>query len=365
MTSPTSESEALTGVLAAAPPRFGEAEAARIAREVFGFDGAVERAFQSERDQNFLLAGDAGLRRVLKISNGGEDPGVLDMEVDAALHARRIDPALPVARPLPSAADPTTYVGSAVDERDTMHMVRMYEFLPGRGSIDGMELDHRALWAYGETLARLGRALRGFFHPSADRVLLWSVEHCLLLRPMTEAIDDRRAARARPRDLRSVRERTSRRGGPGSGPRSSTATSPWTTRSSTTLTASRASWTSATCRTRRCFADPVSALDSVLARCARGDDLFRAAAALLDGYGSVTPLEVEERALIGDTLAARLALTVTISAWRVRAVPRERASTSRAGTGSRGASSNSSPSSVPRRRRAGWAPRTRLRPRTR
>ena len=68
------------------------------------------------------------------------------------------------------------------------------------------------------------------------------------------------------------------------------------------------------------LADPVSALDSVLS-IRQGDELFRAAAALLDGYTSVTPLEPDERALLGDTLAARIALTVTISAWRVERFP--------------------------------------------
>ena len=292
---------------------------ARIAREVFGFDGVMERAFQSERDQNFLLAGDAGLRRVLKISNGGEDPGVLDMEVGAALHARRIDPALPVARPLPSAADPTTYVGSAVDERAAMHMVRLYEFLPGRGSVDGMELDHRALWAYGEILARLGRALRGFFHPSADRVLLWSVEHCLLLRPMTDAIDDpgRRVL------VREIFDRFETHVAPRwPGLRAQVVHGDLTLDNALLDDADRITGIVdfGDMSHTALFADPVSALDSVLAM-RRGDDLFRAAAALLDGYGSVTPLEVEERALIGDALAARLALTVTISAWRVRRFP--------------------------------------------
>ena len=63
------------------------------------------------------------------------------------------------------------------EERGTSHMVRMSAFMPGRGSTDGIDLDHRALWAYGEMLARPGRAMRGFFHPAADRVLLWNVEH--------------------------------------------------------------------------------------------------------------------------------------------------------------------------------------------
>ncbi|MGZ8602436.1 MAG: aminotransferase class III, partial [Actinomycetota bacterium] len=162
-------------MLTSDPPRFDEADVVRIAREVFGFDGEVERRFESERDQNFLLSNGAATRRILKISNSGEQTDVLDMEVGAALHARRVDPSLPIAEPYPTVADPAVFIGTAPDERrGTTHMVRMFEHLPGRGSTDGMALDHEALWAYGETLARLGRALRGYFHPAADRVLLWN-----------------------------------------------------------------------------------------------------------------------------------------------------------------------------------------------
>ena len=95
----------LTGVLTADPPRFDEADVARIARETFGFDGEVERRFESERDQNFLLRGRDGEARIFKISNAGERPDVLDMEVGAALHALRVDPSLPVAAPFPTERD--------------------------------------------------------------------------------------------------------------------------------------------------------------------------------------------------------------------------------------------------------------------
>jgi 4-aminobutyrate aminotransferase-like enzyme/Ser/Thr protein kinase RdoA (MazF antagonist) len=319
MTSPPADAEALAGVLVAAPPRFDEATVARIAREVFGFEGSVERTFQSERDQNFLLAGEGGTRRVLKISNAGEGPGVLDMEVAAAMHARRLDPSLPVARPLPCATDPTRFVGDAVGDGGATHMVRLSEYLPGRGSVEGTELDHAALWAYGETLARLGRALRGFFHPSADRVLLWSVEHCLLLRPMTAAIEDP----ARRGVVRTIFDRYEERVAPRwPGLRAQVVHGDLTLDNALLDDAGRITGIVdfGDMSHTALLADPVSALDSVLST-RRGDDLFRAAASLLDGYASVTPLEAEERALIGDTLAARLALTVTISAWRVRRFP--------------------------------------------
>src|SRR5919201_6856070 len=87
------------GVLEAPPPRFSPDEVAGIAAELYGLDGtAVDLG--SERDQTFLIddGGDGG---ILKISNTGEDPAVLDLEARAILHVAHVDPELPVARPRP------------------------------------------------------------------------------------------------------------------------------------------------------------------------------------------------------------------------------------------------------------------------
>jgi 4-aminobutyrate aminotransferase-like enzyme/Ser/Thr protein kinase RdoA (MazF antagonist) len=312
--------EELTGVLTADPPRFDDADVPTLANETFGFEGEVEHRFESERDQNFLLRAPGGEARIFKISNAGERPDVLDMEVGAALHALRVDPSLPVAAPFPTERDPGVYVASVRDEeRGTTHMVRMSAFMPGRGSIDGIHLDHAALWHYGETLAKLGRALRGFFHPAADRVLLWNVEHCLSLRPMTATIADadRRAL------VRGVFDRFEERVLPRwPGLRAQVVHGDLTLDNALVDDDGRITGIVdfGDMSHTALLADPVSALDSVLS-VRRGDVLFRAAAALLDGYTSLTPLEPIERALIGDTLAARIALTVTISAWRAERFP--------------------------------------------
>ncbi|HET6713834.1 MAG TPA: aminotransferase class III-fold pyridoxal phosphate-dependent enzyme [Actinomycetota bacterium] len=310
----------LTGVLTADPPRFDERDVPELARASFGFDGAVERRFESERDQNFLLRAPGGEARIFKISNAGERPDVLDMEVGAARHALRVDPTLPVAAPFPTEGDPDAFIATVVDEeRGTSHMVRMSAFMPGRGSTDGIALDHRALWAYGEMLARLGRGMRGFFHPAADRVLLWNVEHCLTLRPMTASIGDtgRRAL------VRNVFDRFEERVLP-RWPQLRAQVMHGDLTLDNALLDDDGRITGIVdfgdMSHTALLADPVSALDSVLS-IRQGDELFRAAAALLDGYTSVTPLEPDERVLIGDTLAARIALTVTISAWRVERFP--------------------------------------------
>jgi 4-aminobutyrate aminotransferase-like enzyme/Ser/Thr protein kinase RdoA (MazF antagonist) len=312
--------EELTGVLTADPPRFDDADVPGLARETFGFVGGVERRFESERDQNFLLRGADGERRIFKISNAGERAEVLDMEVAAARHALRVDPSLPVAAPFGTERDPESFVAAVHDpERGTTHMVRMSTFMSGRASTDGIDLDHRALWAYGETLAKLGRAMRGFFHPAADRVLLWNVEHCLSLRPMTDAIADgeRRAL------VRRVFDRFEECVLPHwPGLRAQVMHGDLTLDNALVDDHGRVTGIVdfGDMSHTALIADPVSALDSVLSL-REGDEFFRAAAALLDGYMSISPLEPLERALIGDTLAARGALALTISAWRVQRFP--------------------------------------------
>ena len=70
--------------------------------------------------------------------------------------------------------------------------MRLFERMPGRAAAPGSDLDDRALRAYGETLARLGIALRGFFHPRAGRSFLWDTKNALGLRPLVPSIPDPR-----------------------------------------------------------------------------------------------------------------------------------------------------------------------------
>ena len=61
--------------------------------------------------------------------------------------------------------------------------------------------------------------------------------------------------------------------------------------------------------------DVSSAVESLVA--GRGADLFRAARLILDGYQRITPLEPLELRLMGELVAARAAITVAITSWRV------------------------------------------------
>ncbi|MFA9401226.1 MAG: phosphotransferase, partial [Acidobacteriota bacterium] len=165
-------------VLDADPPGFTKAEAEEIAARHFDLVGRAS-ALASERDQNFLIEDDSGGRAVLKISSAAEQTAVIEMEVAAALHAKRADPELPIALPWPVRGHTRggsflaeDYHVSAEGDAGARHRVRMYDFMDGEASADSLSLDQDGLWEFGRVLARLGRALRGFFHPAAGRVLL-------------------------------------------------------------------------------------------------------------------------------------------------------------------------------------------------
>src|SRR4051812_48511626 len=181
-------------VLRGEPPAFDPQEAAVLAQRLFGLHGSTS-GVGSERDQGFVIRGPDGPVGVLKISNASEDPAVVDMEIAAALHVLAVDPSLPVAGPLPvvgadASAGRGAFVTMVEGPGGLAHLVRACTHMPGTASIHPPEIGPEAAFEYGVMVARLGRAMRSFFHPSAGRVLLWDVHHAAALRTLLGAVDD-------------------------------------------------------------------------------------------------------------------------------------------------------------------------------
>lgn len=293
-------------VLESTPPRFTAGEVAAIAAELFGLVGDA-RDLGSERDQTFLVAG-RGTECVIKISNLGEDPATLDLEAAAIAHLVRVDPGLPVARPLGS---------GAFEGPEGTHFVRLFERLRGRHG--GPELTDHAVRDYGATHARLTLALRGFFHPAAGRELLWDLAHAAQLRPLLAAIGDVR----RRRVVESVLDRYEERVAPR-----------WqhlrgqVVHGDFNLDNVLLGEDGRVCGIVD-FGDifhtaAVADLAVAVASLIRGrprNDVFRIGRIAVDGYASRSPFEPEELEVLGDLVATRLAAIVAISAWRVARYP--------------------------------------------
>ncbi len=310
----------MKSVLEETPPSFSADDVARIAAERFGLDGTV-RDLGSERDQTFLVEGQAG-SGVLKISNLGESSPTLDLEAEAILHILRVDPELPVARPRAvSDAPGAAAYRAAVEGPDGVHFVRLFERLHGRsgGGAGAPDLSDRAVRAYGETHARLNLALRGFFHPAADRELLWDLAQAAKLRPHLDSIADRE----RRRLVEAVLDRYEERVAP-QWPRLRAQIVHGDLNLDNVLLDDQG-------RIRGIvdfgdavhtaqLADFAVALASLM-RGRSGDDVFRIGRIAVDGYSSRIPLEPEELELLGDLVATRLAQIVVISAWRATRYP--------------------------------------------
>jgi len=303
-------------VLTATPPRFSDEQAAAMALDLFGVDG-VAVSVPSERDQAWLIDGDQPT--VLKVSNAAESPEQLDLEALAAQRVALVDPDVPVALPwlVPGTShepdDPAAYRAPLVTDSGT-HYARMYDRLPGHSRVVGADLTDDAVRDWGSMAARVGRSLRGFWHPASRRVMLWDVQHALRLRPMLHAVPN-----AEARDL--VTKALDRY--------EAVVTPVWPSLRAqvihTDLCASNvlvddagqvtgiidfgdASWTALA-------VDLASVLETIVDE-RHGEDFFRAARILIDGYEMVTPLEPGERAILGELLAARMSVAVVVPASR-------------------------------------------------
>ncbi|HEY1487741.1 MAG TPA: aminotransferase class III-fold pyridoxal phosphate-dependent enzyme [Micromonosporaceae bacterium] len=303
----------IDAVLQAPPPRFTTREACAIAGTAAGIAAADARNLGSERDQTFLLIDSSDApTAVMKVSNPAEDVATLDMEALVAKHAAAADPGLVIAQPRVLVADEPR--PAAYRSRWGAHWIRAYDVLPGRSRLDPVTLSDPALIAWGATTARLGLALRSFIHPNAIRRLPWDVQYAASVRPMLDAVTDK--------TLRTTTEAVLDRYDDVVAPRWSALRAQVIHSDLTTdnvlldddgmitgiidfgdLTHSAL------------VVDIASVLDS-LAMGRPGDEMFRVARLVLDGYERVLPLEPIERELIGELWAARAAVGVAIGSWR-------------------------------------------------
>ena len=299
--------------LDAPPPAFTPTHAERLAADVFGVNG-VASPLVSERDQNVKIVTEDGRGFVLKIGNPADDPGVIDMQTQALLHVARTDPTLPVMRLVPTVDGGFQADATGVDGRT--HIARMVTLLPGR-TMEPDEFRPDTLYSFGIACARLGRALRGFFHPSAGHPLLWNIRYALKLRPLVHHIPDP----ARRAVVDGVLDRFEQHVRPVFGDL-------------------RAQVIHNDLTPDNCLFDPEQGISGIVdfgdiahsalicdfvstveALMGERPDHFESLEATAAGYASVTPFLDDEIAVLPDLLLARWSTTAVISAWRVRSYP--------------------------------------------
>lgn len=302
-------------LLASSGPEISLGDAADLARQFYGVEGNV-RALSSERDANFHIRLSGGEQVLLKVSNSMEDIAETGMQTAALMHLAAIDPDLPVQR-IHATKDGAAWVlvdGPSGDR----HIVRLMSFIDGT-MLSVAEALPDLHFQIGHTLARLTRALRGFFHPSSGRFLQWDIKHAGQLRPMLEAIDDeelkarlsrllaRFDAEIGPR-LPHLRAQTVHND---FNPHNIVVDGPLASRVTGVID----------------FGDMVmtpNVCDLAIAcsyHVIGGNDPLRLVEDMVAGYASVLPLEPEELDLLPDLIRLRHATTLAITAWRARKYP--------------------------------------------
>jgi 4-aminobutyrate aminotransferase-like enzyme/Ser/Thr protein kinase RdoA (MazF antagonist) len=299
--------------LASPPPAFGDEAARQILGTAFGVTGSLT-ALAGERDQNFRVDTADGQRFLFKISNPADTRPILDMQTAALRHIEQVDPGLPVMRVIPGAAGEPWAEVPGPDGR--LYPVRLFTFLPGH-TMAAAALSTAAIRSIGQTTARLGRALRGFFHPAADYGILWDITRLPALRPLLGHIPDG----ARRAQVERVLDRFEARVAPVL-PRLRAQVIHADVSLNNVLLGEDLQVSGIVDFGDMTHAPLVCDLAVAIADVLHGrDDAVAAAEAMIAGYVAVTPLDDEEAGLLADLVAARLAADITLTTWRVGVYP--------------------------------------------
>ena len=172
-----------TELMTTQAPNVSPAEALEIADRVYGLKGTL-KLLNGERDANFLIRSNRGAF-VLKFINPAEDPGVISFQTQALLHIERHGAHLPVPRVLPALSGEVEPKVLVSEQTLTLRTVSYLDGISqnlGKPSVALMR-------ELGTSLAEINLALNDFQHPAAHRDLLWDVGHAERIRPYLDNLD--------------------------------------------------------------------------------------------------------------------------------------------------------------------------------
>jgi 4-aminobutyrate aminotransferase-like enzyme/Ser/Thr protein kinase RdoA (MazF antagonist) len=153
-------------------PPVSEPEAERIVRELYGLDSRA-RALTGEYDDNFLLTVSGAERFVLKVMHPARARGFIEAQCEALAHLASRAPQLTLPRPWTTVSGETIATTPGPD--GTPRLVWMLTFLPGTLLADARPRSPALRAGLGELLGKIDAALAGFSHPAAERDLKWDL----------------------------------------------------------------------------------------------------------------------------------------------------------------------------------------------
>jgi 4-aminobutyrate aminotransferase-like enzyme/Ser/Thr protein kinase RdoA (MazF antagonist) len=294
--------------LRTSPPSLSTAEGERIARDSYGLAVSID-ALPGERDCNFKLRTAAGREFVLKIFAPDGESGA-DCLARVLEFLAESDPQLPVPRLIP------TLRGDALGQfaRDGLdYPTCLVSYLPGELLLNAT-VGPGLLQNVGVTLARIDRALQGFFHPTLGRALAWDVRRLPQLLEFSHYIESPATRAAVAQVSNALRDRLSQ------------------------LRSLRAQAIHGDCHARNLLTDsqatticgildfgdmihapPIIEVGISIAELMSDEVASEASSALLlYGFAQGQSIQALEVDLLFDIIAARYAATILLYAWRTQ-----------------------------------------------
>ncbi|MDA1082398.1 MAG: aminotransferase class III-fold pyridoxal phosphate-dependent enzyme [Gemmatimonadetes bacterium] len=151
-------------------PRFTPADAARIARELYGIEGTAQQ-LTSERDQNFQIDAASGTRIVLKIANAIEDRTMLDAQTAVLAHLATRSAFAPKVVPAADGA----LISEVAGPGGRTHHAWAVTHLPGIVLSAAPRRSPALLEDLGTRAGELSAALATFDHPAIHREFHWDL----------------------------------------------------------------------------------------------------------------------------------------------------------------------------------------------
>src|SRR5260370_1055412 len=147
-----------------------EAEAVRLARELYGLEAAA-RALPGEYDDNFHLTAVDERSFVLKVMHPARERSFIDLQCQALRHLAQHAPQLPLPRVAPNRHGELFSSIGAAD--GSTRLVWLLTFLNGKVLAEVRPQTTELLGDLGRFLGKMDAALQSFAHPAAHRELKW------------------------------------------------------------------------------------------------------------------------------------------------------------------------------------------------
>ena len=164
-----------------------EAEAARLAREVYGLEAAA-RTLPGEYDDNFHLTAADGRAFVLKVMHPAREPSFIDLQCKALVHLAEHAPQLPLPRVLSNRGGELFSEITAAD--GSKRLVWLLSFLKGTVLAKVRPHAPELLRNVGRFLGEMDAALQSFEHPASHRELKWDSSRVGWIREYIQEIED-------------------------------------------------------------------------------------------------------------------------------------------------------------------------------